>query len=629
MIVGQHYCVATEDGTIVALDLEHKGQLAWQYRLDAHLTTHALASDGERIFVGGVDGCTVPVPGQPLLALDAQTGQAAWRYPTQAHSLSAAAVAQGVVYVSSSDGLLHAVSASDGQPHWIVKHPNWGMAAPAVGAGILCAGGRGATMAAYAIADPATGWSFTTDKEGWFATRPVIANGSVFAWCWDGNLYAFAARDGQLLWQYKGERGQGLTSPPYVAGKQVFVGSRVYRNIDGARQRTYALLSLRVDDSSEIWRFHTPAYVSAPIAVYDDILFCSTEDGSFYALDVSSGQQLWHLHTDAPVITLPLVYNEQVIIATRPGEIIAIRWQPALKPELAAPEVYLQQDDQLQAAASYALQGDFAAAAQIYAQLDQHEHAAQLYEHAAQRYLENFDHEHAAECQHEVRRYRHQPEVLVVGKPQDTFVEYQWNTLQLRVENTGYGPAYDIQIRFDSTFFDIEGNFTMQRLFPQASEILEVAIRPQREQYGPSVPLKVALTYADKDGGSYEETRRMTIHVVQQGSTHEHATPASIELGRYSLSPEQLRQLRWDTAVLRTLLMNAFTDQEIRDLCFDYFTEVYDRLALGMAKDQMISMVLDYCHRTGQFTQLIDHIRERNPAQYDRFADRLTREQSM
>ena len=119
------------------------GQVAWEQRLDPGSMAHALATDGERLFAGGEDVQTIPAPGKSLLALDARSGIELWRYPTPAHSLSAAAVAGGMVYFSSSDGRLHAVDATRGQRRWMAGHPAWGPAALATGAGVRWRPGHG------------------------------------------------------------------------------------------------------------------------------------------------------------------------------------------------------------------------------------------------------------------------------------------------------------------------------------------------------------------------------------------------------------------------------------------------------------------------------------------------------
>ena len=150
--------------------------------------------------------------GKALLALDAATGQDIWRYATIGHSLSAATLADGVAYFSSSDGLLHAVDAASGQARWQVRHASWGPDAPAADASFVYAGGRGDALVAYAIGDGAEQWRFSA--AAWFASPLCLAEGQLYTLNWDGFLYALEARTGRLLWKLKGERGQGFTSPP-------------------------------------------------------------------------------------------------------------------------------------------------------------------------------------------------------------------------------------------------------------------------------------------------------------------------------------------------------------------------------------------------------------------------------
>ena len=42
------------------------------------------------------------------------------------------------------------------------------------------------------------------------------------------------------------------------------------------------------------------------------------------------------------------------------------------------------------------------------------------------------------------------------------------------------------------------------------------------------------------------------------------------------------------TADLRRFLVDAFDDEELKSLCFDYFRDVYDDFTTGMTKTQMI-----------------------------------------
>ena len=77
------------------------------------------------------------------------------------------------------------------------------------------------------------------------------------------------------------------------------------------------------------------------------------------------------------------------------------------------------------------------------------------------------------------------------------------------------------------------------------------------------------------------------------------------------------------TATIRALLNDAFSDGELTTLCFDYFPAVYDQFGSGMSRSDKIQRLIEYCARNGQMALLVDKIKEMNPAQYQRYADRL------
>jgi len=381
-IAGGRYCVSAEDGTVVALDLV-MGQVAWERPIDTARLRHTLASNGERVFISSVDIQAIPTPGTPLLALDPTSGATLWHYATAAHSLSGATIDGGTVYFTSSDGQIHAVDASSGQPRWTAKHGMWAAEAPAARGGIVCAGGHDATLIGYAAEAGVELWSFSA--EGPFAGPIRIVEAVVYACCWDGCLYALEARTGRLHWRLKPERGEGITSAPAIAGGHVFIGSRVYRDVAAQTGNGYALLALSAEDGHELWRFETARHITAPPAVAGNLVMFGADDGTFYALDSNNGEECWQLKLDSRVVTPSQIAGDTIYIGTRGGVIYAIRWQTQRAETLEDPQMYQQRGQPEQAAIAFALRGDLEAAAAIYEHdLAQPRHAAQLYEHAGQ-----------------------------------------------------------------------------------------------------------------------------------------------------------------------------------------------------------------------------------------------------
>jgi outer membrane protein assembly factor BamB len=382
VVAGGRYCLSAGDGTIVALDLQ-SGQVAWERQIDAGRTTHTLVTDGARLFVSSVDTQPIPTNGKALLALDAATGQDIWRYTTIGHSLSAAALADGVAYFTSSDTVLHAVDAASGQARWQVRHASWGPDAPAADASLVYAGGRGDALVAYAIGDGAEQWRFSATA--WFASPLCLAEGQLYTLNWDGFLYALEARTGRLLWKLKGERGQGFTSPPSANSIRLYVGSRVYHEHDGEQAETYALLALRKEDGGEVWRFLTPKHIFAAPTVAGDTVLFGADDGFFYTLDTDTGVERWKIEINGRIVTQPQIEGHTVYIGERHGAVYAIRWRAEQNTQLQAPEVYLRQGALELAINAYALRGEFGTAAAIFEQeLGRPREAALLYERAEQ-----------------------------------------------------------------------------------------------------------------------------------------------------------------------------------------------------------------------------------------------------
>ncbi len=70
------------------------------------------------------------------------------------------------------------------------------------------------------------------------------------------------------------------------------------------------------------------------------------------------------------------------------------------------------------------------------------------------------------------------------------------------------------------------------------------------------------------------------------------------------------------TAELRRFLTAAFSDEELKTLCFDYFRDVYDDFAAGMTKGQMIQLLIERCDRRAALANLEAALRAERPDQY-------------
>ncbi len=78
-----------------------------------------------------------------------------------------------------------------------------------------------------------------------------------------------------------------------------------------------------------------------------------------------------------------------------------------------------------------------------------------------------------------------------------------------------------------------------------------------------------------------------------------------------------------NSAVVRELLVTALSDEDLTTLCHDHFWNVYQTFSIGMSKSQKIQILMDYCERKLELSQLLEVIKVQNPRQYEHFVPRL------
>lgn len=81
---------------------------------------------------------------------------------------------------------------------------------------------------------------------------------------------------------------------------------------------------------------------------------------------------------------------------------------------------------------------------------------------------------------------------------------------------------------------------------------------------------------------------------------------------------------------IRTLLIEGFSEEELRHLCYDTpsFRPVYDQLAEETAKGEIVDLLLEHAERRLELETLLALTKERNPARYIRHQPYLTADPS-
>jgi outer membrane protein assembly factor BamB len=124
-----------------------------------------------------------------------------WSYDTSYYSIDAsAAVVNGIVYFAddsydgSDVGTVFALNAKTGSLLWFYNTANAVSSSPAVANGVLYIGSTDQNIYALNAATGAFLWKYTTG--GFIGSSPAVANGTVYVGSYDTYMYAFDKSSG-------------------------------------------------------------------------------------------------------------------------------------------------------------------------------------------------------------------------------------------------------------------------------------------------------------------------------------------------------------------------------------------------------------------------------------------------
>src|SRR5258706_5796364 len=257
-----------------------------------------------------------------------------WNFKTGGRVYSSPAVADGAVFVGSTDGNLYAVDAAAGTLKWKFTTRGRVVSSPAVEAGVVYFESYDSNFYAVDTATGALKWKFATKGERRFAAKhihgmqpeseqmpdpfdfylssPAVSNGAVYFGSGDGNVYALDAATGALKWKF--ETGDVVHASPALAEGLLFIGSwyTFFYALDAAT-------------GAERWRFKTgddPAIhnqigIQSSAAVANGVVYFGCRDSKLYALDALTGVKKWTVDNKGSwVIGSPAVKDGKLYFST-------------------------------------------------------------------------------------------------------------------------------------------------------------------------------------------------------------------------------------------------------------------------------------------------------------------------
>ena len=233
----------------------------------------------------------------------------AWKTQTGNSIGSVPTVANGVVYISSSDGKMYALDASTGHVLWTTPTGSYYLGSgPTVGNGKVYIGSFDHMLYAFDARTGAMLWSAPTgDRIG---SSPTLVNGVIYIGSDDGKVYAFNASTGANLWTLP--TGGSVRSSPAVFKGVVYVGSD-----------DHLLYAIKAGTGATLWTARTGGMIRSSPAVVNGIVYVGSEDHKLYAVKADTGDILWTASTGDSVFSSPAVANNMVYVGSNDGKLYA------------------------------------------------------------------------------------------------------------------------------------------------------------------------------------------------------------------------------------------------------------------------------------------------------------------
>jgi outer membrane protein assembly factor BamB/tRNA A-37 threonylcarbamoyl transferase component Bud32 len=278
--------VGSYDNNLYALDGD-TGQFIWKYPTDGGIVSKPAVYEN-CVYFGSED--------KRLHVISARHGKITWSYYTEGPVRSSPHIAEGHVFIGSDDGRLHAVNTMSGRRAWTLDTGAPIRSTPTVSHDLVYFGTEGGEL--YCVDFRSTiKWRFKAKRA--ITSSPVVSQGIVYFGSIDSTLYALDAKTGWVIWRFR--LGKPTISTPCLVEDLIFTGAA-----DGV------IYCIDSKTSKEVWRFNTEHQVTGSPILHNDALYCGSVDGYMYCLEYRTGRLRWKFKTAGP-ITSTAIANEDLI----------------------------------------------------------------------------------------------------------------------------------------------------------------------------------------------------------------------------------------------------------------------------------------------------------------------------
>ncbi len=159
-------------------------------------------------------------------------------------------------------------------------------------------------------------WFFQCEDE--IRGTPAYHDGALYVGCYDHNLYAIDASNGQFRWKYATDGG--MPGKPAIFDNNVYVGSEDQR-----------LHVISTRSGKVVWTYFTEGPVRSSPRIAEGHAFIGSDDGFLHAVNLASGRASWKTEAGTPIRSTPFVSNEFVYFGSEDGEFFCVDFRGGIK----------------------------------------------------------------------------------------------------------------------------------------------------------------------------------------------------------------------------------------------------------------------------------------------------------
>ena len=260
-------------------------------------------ADG-RVFFGDLDGM--------FHAVDARTGEPAWKVKTNGKIIASANVSGDDVLVGSYDNTLYCCRRSDGTLRWQRETENFvNGSVCVVGNSLALAGCDGVLR----IIETETGnETAAVDLATNIGSTPAWRDGRVFVATYDGRVVCVDVAERKTLWEWRAEEGGHFTASVAVTRERVIAADD--------NGKVWCLEALT---GHKLWEFETRQEVESSPVVSGMRVYLGSDDGNLYELDLNTGRKIWAFDAGGDIPNSPAIARGRLVISSGDGAVYCFR----------------------------------------------------------------------------------------------------------------------------------------------------------------------------------------------------------------------------------------------------------------------------------------------------------------